>query len=132
MVHRMTGPVFDLITQGLVRADRAGRVSVQHDCVSEFGLRVKSDTELTLQAGWNVLIKHSVEGGTGETGAMNTYDFHARSATATGEVLGPPMDTVYFDASSSNPWPVRLGGTRPAETRACLRSGVPLVLTTAR
>ncbi len=83
---RSRAPVADLVMQGLVYADRAGSVNVQYDCVSQFNFRKKSDTQLSLQAGWNVLILHSVErGGTEATGAFYAYEMRSRPLSATGE-----------------------------------------------
>jgi hypothetical protein len=96
---RSRTPVADVVSQALVYADRAGNVSVAYDCTSEFNFRMKSDTKLSLQAGWNVLVKHSVEsGGTGTTGTVYTYEVRSRPLSTIGEPLAYLGDTVYFDA----------------------------------
>ncbi|GGO22385.1 hypothetical protein GCM10008949_09590 [Deinococcus humi] len=95
-VDSLSTPVRDEVTQALVYADRAGTVKVQYDCISEFDFRKKSDTQLTLQAGWNVLVKHSVE--SGGPGAVYAYEVRSRPVAATGESLVYLGDAVYFDA----------------------------------
>ncbi|WP_156039545.1 hypothetical protein [Deinococcus marmoris] len=98
-------PIIDVVTQGLVYADRAGSVNVQYDCRVEYAptegfyFRTKSDTKLSLQAGWNVLVRHGVEdGNTDPKGGMYTYELRSRPVAATGEALAYQMDSVFFDA----------------------------------
>ncbi|MGY2896155.1 hypothetical protein [Deinococcus sp. UYEF24] len=99
-----TDPVRNVVDQGLVYADRAGSVTVQYDCVSSSHFRMKSDTQLSLQAGWNVLVKHSVEeGGTNEGDATYAYELRSRPLVTTGETLTYVADTVLFDAPASHP-----------------------------
>ena len=91
--------LIEVVAQGLVYADRAGSVSVQYDCVSGLGFRMKSDTRLSLQAGWNVLEKRSVEVGVPEPGGVaNAYEFRSRPLPATERVLAYQSETVFLDA----------------------------------
>jgi len=103
LTWRSSDPIRDVVDQGLVYADRAGTVTVQYDCVSIYHFRMTSDTRLSLQAGWNVLVKHSVEDGGSGNGAVYAYELRSRPLVASGEALRYTADTVLFDASAVTP-----------------------------
>ncbi len=103
LTWRSTDPIRDVVEQGLVYADRAGTVKVQYDCVSFYHFRMTSDTRLSLQAGWNVLIRHSVEDGGSGNGAVYAYESRSRPLVASGETLSYTRDTLLFDAPAGTP-----------------------------
>ncbi|QLG13273.1 hypothetical protein HLB42_20270 (plasmid) [Deinococcus sp. D7000] len=96
LVFRSTEPVRDYVMQGLVYADRAGTVNVRYDCVNEFGtFTMKSDTQLALRAGWNVLVRRTML--RGGLDGMFAYETRSRPVAATGETLVYLGDALYLD-----------------------------------
>lgn len=87
------------ISRGLIYADRAGTVTVLYDCTSSLNFRMASDTQLNLNAGWNVIEKRSLEySEPSPTRPQYSYVTRSRPINSAGEDLWLIGETVWFDA----------------------------------